>query len=59
MATKIYNVQRVSDGKTYQADGTWASGQGTPYDFPNESDVETFLNTQSSNRWRLNILYKD
>jgi hypothetical protein len=59
MATKIYNVQRVSDGKTYQANGTWAQGQGTPYDFASESDVETFLGTQSSDRWRLNILYKD
>lgn len=58
MVTKIYNVQRVSDGKTYQADGTWAQGQGTPYDFTSETDVETFLNTQSPDRWRLNILYK-
>ena len=58
MVTKIYNIQRVSDGKTYQADGTWAQGQSNPYDFTSEGDAEVFLATQSPDRWRLNILYK-
>lgn len=56
MVEKVYNVQRVSDGKTYQTDGTW--GQGNNYDFTREEDVVNLLNTQETNRWRLNILYK-
>jgi hypothetical protein len=56
MAVKIYNVQRTSDGKTYQSNGTW--GNGDNYDFTSETDVESFLNTLGSGRWRLNILYK-
>ena len=56
MATKIYNIQRVSDGLTYQANATW--GNGNNYDFLSETEVESVLNTQGQGRWRLNILYK-
>lgn len=56
MATKIFNVQRTSDGKTYQNNNTW--GIGDNKDFSSEEDVVTFLNTLGTGRWRLNELYK-
>jgi len=56
MALKIFNVQRTSDGKTYQNDGTW--GIGDNKDFISENEVINFLDTLGEGRWRLNELYK-
>ena len=39
MATKIFNIQRTSDGKTYQNDSTW--GIGDNKDFISENEVTT------------------
>ena len=54
MATKIFNIQRTSDGKTYQNDSTW--GIGDNKDFISENEVTTFLDTLGVGRWRLNEL---
>ncbi len=53
---KIYNIQRTVDGKSYQNDGTWGSGNN--FGFASEADVESFLGNEGSGEWRLSILYK-
>jgi len=55
MVTQIFNVQRTSDGKTYQNDGSWGSGDNYP--FPSEVDAVNFIDTQANDKYRLNPLY--
>lgn len=55
MVTPIFNVQRTSDGKTYQNDGSW--GNGNNYPFSSESDATTFIDTQVNGTYRINPLY--
>jgi len=55
MVTQIFNVQRTSDGKTYQNDGTWGSGNNYP--FSSEIEAITFVESQDNGNYRLNPLY--
>ena len=55
MVTQIFNVQRISDGKTYQVDGTW--GNVDNYPFASESAAITFIDTQANGNYRVNPLY--
>lgn len=55
MVTQIFNVQRTSDGKTYQNDGTWGNGNNKP--FSSELEATTFVDTQDNGNYRLNPLY--
>ena len=41
MALKIFNVQRTSDGKTYQNDGTWGIGDNKDFISENYFDIPT------------------
>ena len=55
MVIQIFNVQRLSDGKTYQNGGSW--GTGNNYPFPSESDAVTSIDTQDNRTYRINSLY--
>lgn len=55
MVTQIFNIQRTSDGKTYQNDGTW--GNGNNKSFSSELEATTLIDTQDNGNYRLNPLY--
>ena len=55
MVTQVFNVQRTSDGKTYQNGDSW--GNGNNYQFSSEIDAINFIDTQSNDTYRVNPLY--
>jgi len=55
MVTQIFNVQRLSDGKTYQNDGSWGNGNNKP--FAPENEAILFVDTQSNGSYRINPIY--
>ena len=55
MVTQIFNVQRISDGKTYQNDVTW--GNFNNKSFSSELEANTFTDTQDNCNYRFNYLY--
>jgi len=55
MVTQIFNIQRLSDGKTYQNDGSWGNGDNKP--FSPESEAMLFVDTQANGSYRINPIY--
>ncbi len=55
MIVQVFNIQRLSDGKLYQANGVWGSGNN--YNFATENEALTFLESQSNDTYRINSLY--